>query len=403
MTELRDNPDTRASVSLTAGRSKRLESGHPWVYSNEIQLDAAAKSLSPGTIVTVKTADGRRLGVATFNPHTLIGLRLLDRDPGRIIDAGFFAARLTRALEIRRRLYPKGDFYRLVHAEADGLPGLIVDRYGATIVCQLNTAGMAALAGPLTDALKAVVHPDTILLGNDATGRQLEQLPDAVEIAMGSLPGSVQIAENDITYLAGLSQGQKTGWFFDQRENRARVAALAGGTTVLDAYCYTGGFGLLAAARGAADVLLIDRSADALRLAGEAARLNGVESRVRVQQGDAFEALAELDVQKQRFGLVVLDPPAFARAKKDLGPATRAYRKLVRLGASVTSRGGFLFIASCSHNVPLDVFGEAVRRGLQDAGRPGRLLAIGFAGADHPVHPALPESAYLKSHLLALD
>ncbi|HLY56062.1 MAG TPA: class I SAM-dependent rRNA methyltransferase [Stellaceae bacterium] len=397
-----DDLTTRPVVTLARGRSKRAEQGHPWIYSNEVALDAAAKALAPGTLVTVAISEGRRLGVATFNPHTLISLRVLDRDPGRRIDAGFFAARLSRALEIRKRLYAE-PFYRLVHAEADGLPGLVIDRYGDALVCQLNTAGMERLEPMLLEALDRVLSPELVVIRNDGAGRQLEGLPAETRTAKGTVPERTAVRENGAEFVTSLAASQKTGWFYDQRDNRAFVAGLAGGARVLDVYSYTGGFGVLAAKQGAAEAVLVDRSGGALALALEAARANGVGDRVQAREGDAFETLTALAEAKERFDVVVLDPPAFVRSKKDLGPGSRGYRKLVRLGAAATAKRGILFAASCSHNMPLDAFAEAVRLGLADADRTGRILRTGFAGPDHPVHPALPESAYLKAITLALD
>jgi 23S rRNA (cytosine1962-C5)-methyltransferase len=397
-----DDLATRPAVTLAPHKEKRAEQGHPWIYSNEAVLDNAAKALPAGTLVTVLTSHGRRLGVASFNPHPLVSLRLFDRDPGRRVDTAFFAARLKRALDIRDKLFNR-PFYRLIHAEADGLPGLIIDRYGSALVCQLNTAGMARLESELLQALDQVLKPAIVVLRNDSSARALEGLDCEVRVVRGALDGPLTVQENGAEYLADLSGGQKTGWFFDQRPNRAFMAGLAGGARVLDAYSYTGGFGVLAARHGAAEVTLLDRSEPALALALEAARRNGVADRVNSLTGEAFESLERLVAAKERFDLVLLDPPAFVKSKKDLGPGSRGYRKLARLGAALVGRGGFLMIASCSHNMTLDLFGEAVRQGVQDAGRTARLIHTGFAGPDHPTLPALPESAYLKALVLAVD
>ena len=397
-----DELATRPVVTLLPKAEKRAEHGHPWIYSNEVVLDAAAKALPPGTLVTILTSEGRRLGVASFSPHPLVSLRIFDRDPGRSIDAGFFAARLKRALELRTKLFAE-PYYRLIHAEADGLPGLVIDRYGTALVCQLNTAGMARLEPCLLDALDKVLKPEILVFRNDSPARQLEGLEPETRILRGTLAGPLQLRENGCLFLADLAQGQKTGWFFDQRANRSLVAALAPGARVLDAYSFTGGFGVLAASRGAAEVTLLDRSEPALALALQAAQLNDVAGRVKTMRGEAFDVLESLAASKERFDLVILDPPAFVKSKKDLGPGGRAYRKLARLGTALVGRGGFLFSASCSHNMAPDLFAEAVRQGIQDAGRNARLLFTGFAGPDHPVHPALPESAYLKGQLLAID
>ncbi|HVJ51669.1 MAG TPA: class I SAM-dependent rRNA methyltransferase [Aliidongia sp.] len=397
-----DDLATRPTITLAPRKEKRAEQGHPWIYSNEIVLDERAKALPPGTLVTVLTGAGRRLGVASFNFHPLVSLRLFDRDPGRRIDAGFFAGRLKRALEIRTRLFDE-PYYRLVHAEADGLPGLIIDRYGPALVCQLNTAGMALLEPELLKALDQVLKPEIVMLRNDSAARAMEGLETETRLVKGSLDGPFTVRENGMEFLADLAGGQKTGWFFDQRPNRAVTAALAKDMRVLDAYAYTGGFGVLAAGRGAAEVTLLDRSEPALALAVEAARRNGVADRVKTLQGDAFETLDRLVSAKERFDLVLLDPPAFVKSKKELGPGSRGYRKLARLGSALVGRGGFMMIASCSHNMALDPFVEAVRQGIQDAGRTARLIHTGFAGPDHPTLPALPESSYLKALVLAVD
>ena len=384
------------------GKHRRAEAGHPWIYANEVVLDAAAKTLTPGSIVSVFEAGGRPLGVATFNLHALVTLRLFDRNPTQRIDRSFLAERLARALAIREKLFPE-PYYRLIHAEADGLPGLIVDRYGPALVCQLNTAGMAALEAELLAALEMVLTPDIIVLRNDSPARALEGLESEIRVVKGTLNGALPVRENGCEFLADLSDGQKTGWFFDQRPNRAMVARLVQGARVLDAYTFSGGFGIQAAVAGAQNVTLLDRSEGSLALAARAAALNGVEGRCRTLRGEVFETLERLHAEGDRYDVVILDPPAFVKSRKDLAAGSRGYRKMVRLGAALVSRGGFLFAASCSHNMPVDLFAEAVGQGLRDAHRGGRILYSGGAGPDHPVHPSLPESAYLKCQLLALD
>jgi 23S rRNA (cytosine1962-C5)-methyltransferase len=397
-----DDPKARPAILLQPGRHRRAEAGHPWIYSNEVVMDAAAKALPPGTLVSLRTAGGDPLGIATFNPHTLVSARLLDRDVKRRIDADFFAARLESALTLRRRLYVE-PYYRLVHAEADGLPGMVADRYGEALVLQLNTAGMALLEAELVAACEAALAPKTILLRNDSPARALEGLEGELRLAKGAVAGPLELVENGARFLADPREGQKTGWFFDQRDNRRFVAALCPGARVLDLYGYTGGFAVQAAMAGAEAVLAIDRSEPALALAVEAAALNGVGPRCRFQRADVFGALDSLVAARERFDVVIADPPAFVKSKKDLGAGLRGYRKLARLAASLVAPAGVLFIASCSHNVEPPDFAEAVRRGLEDARRTGRILRSAGAAPDHPVHPWLPESAYLKAQLLALD
>ena len=397
-----DNPTDRPTVTLLPGHQKRALHGHPWIFSNEVQMDAAAKVLPAGSLVTLRTGDGRNLGVATFNPHTLVAARLLDRDAARRIDREFLARRLKRALAIRQRLYD-APFYRLIHAEADGIPGAVVDRFGDVLVAQLNTAGMTRLEPEILAALEAVLAPKAVVLRNDSPARALEGLSEEVRVAAGTLEGSIEVRESAARFEVDLVGGQKTGWFYDQRDNRAFMAKLAKGARVLDLYCFVGGFAIEAAVAGAVDVTGIDRSEPALALAGRSALLNGLGESCRFRRSEVFAELQTLASAGERFDVVISDPPAFVKSKKDLGPGLRGYRKLARLAAGVVAPQGYLFLASCSHNVVPEDFWEAARRGLEDAGRNARLLRSAGAAPDHPVHPHLPESAYLKALVLALD
>jgi len=389
-------------VRLLPGGHKRVQRGHPWVFSNEIAMSAAAKALPPGALVRLVTAQGAALGVAGFNPHSLIAARLLTCEPAETIDRTWIAARLARALALRERLYP-GGFYRLVHAEADGLPGLIVDRFGPVAVAQPNSAAMEKLWREIAAALVEVLAPAAIVVAAEGTARRLEGLVPLSEVVHGALDGPLAVEENGLTYFADPLAGQKTGWFYDQRDNRAFMAGLAGGARVLDAYCYSGGFAVACAAGGAAQVVGLDRSAPALALATWAATRNGVAARCDFRQAEVFAELERLDAAGERFEVVIADPPAFAKSKKELGAALRGYRKLARLAAAVTARDGFLFLASCSHHVTPEAFQAEVARGLHDTGRSARILRTAGAAADHPTHPFLPESAYLKALVLALD
>lgn len=392
----------RPTVQLRKGAQRRALAGHPWIYSNEIEMAPAVKALPPGSVVRIKAEDGRALGTAIFNPHSLIAGRLLDPDPELALDALFFARRLEHALALRERLYDK-PFYRLVHAEADGLPGVVLDRFDGHLVLQTNSAGMERLLDPLVEAIDTVLKPQSLLLRNDSPTRKLEGLETYVRPIAGALEGPLALEENGVRFLADPREGQKTGWFFDQRENRARVASLAEGLRVLDVYSYCGGFALTAAAAGAEEVTAVDRSEAALALAEQAAALNGLGSRCRFRRADAFTELETLAAAHQDFDIVVADPPAFVKSKKDLGQGSRAYRKLARLSAACVRPGGFLFIASCSHNMEAAAFAEEVRRGIHDLARTARILASTGAAPDHPVHPALPETAYLKGLLLQID
>ncbi len=389
-------------VRILPGHDKRLRGGGPWLYSNEVQMDRAAKSLERGSLVRLVSHDGKAMALAQFDPHSLICARVLTRNTEVVIDTRFFTRRVERALALRRRLFER-PFYRLVHAEADGFPGLIADRYGEILVLQINTNGMQRLETQLLEAFDAVLAPQAIVLRNDSAIRSLEGLPEEVRVVKGTVPARVELEENEVTFLADPLQGQKTGWFYDQRPNRAFAARLAEDLRVLDLFSYAGGFGLTALARGAKEATFVDRAEGALALARASAERQGVVERCTFLKKEVFDACAELAAEKARFGLVIADPPAFVKSKKDLAVGLRAYRKLAREAAGLVAEGGFLAIASCSHQVSEEDFGREVFAGIRAAGRGARLLYRGYAGPDHPVHPALPEGAYLKFHAYALD
>ncbi len=395
-----DQPSARPVLTIQPGRSRRLRAGHPWLFSNEIVMDAAAKALPPGGLVTVMDAGGEKLGVATFNPHSLIAVRLLSRDWAHSVDAAFLAERLRRAVALRDTLIGR-PYYRLIHAEADGLPGLIVDRYGDILTLQANTAGMELLQPLLLEALAEVLTPTGIVLKNDSPVRKLEGLELYERVARGTLAGPVELEENGARFLADLVDDQKTGWFYDQRDNRAAVARLARGRSMIDFYTYAGGFAVQAALAGATRVVAVDRSEASLALAAGAAALNGVS--LETVRADSFAEMERLAAAGERFGVVVSDPPAFVKSKKDAAAGAKGYRKMTRLAAALVEPQGFLLVASCSHHMPAEQFAEEVRHGLGQAGRSGRILRAAGAGPDHPLHPHLPESAYLKALLLQLD
>lgn len=387
-------------ISLQPNRHKRIAAGHPWVYSNEIVMDAAAKALPPGAIVHYHAANGKRLGTGSFHPHNLICGRLYART-AVTIDENWFAAQIRQALALREKLFPE-PYYRLVHAEADNLPGLIVDRYGDHLIAQLNTAAMEAQTPAILAALASVLAPRSITLRNDSSARLLEGLPQTVVTARGEAPGRIELLENNLRFVADTAAGQKTGWFYDQRHNRALVASFCRDARVLDVYCHTGGFALNAAAAGAASVTGIDASERALTCAAEAARRNGLADKTAWQRGDAYDLLAALAAQREQYDVVIADPPAFIKSRKDIGPGAKGYRKLARLAAALVRPGGYFFLASCSHHMNLAMLSEQIAGGIAEAGRGGQVLHTVFAAPDHPVHPHLPESAYLKGQLLRL-
>ena len=395
-----DNPAERPIIRFEKGRSKRFRSGHPWAFSNEIQMNAEAKALPKGSLVTLVDAGDEKLGVASFNPHSLIAARLLSSQWDQAIDVDFLAARLRRALALRDLLYPQ-TCYRLIHAEADGLPGLVVDRYNDVVVMQVNAAGMEVLTPLLIEALTQVLAPRVIVLKNDSHIRTLEGLELYDRVVVGELDGPVPVQENGLTYFADLVGGQKTGWFFDQRDNRAMMAALAKGRTALDVFTYAGGFAVALAAGGATQVTAVDRSAESLELAEKAAQANNLH--LTTVRAEAYAELARLAAAGEQFGVVVVDPPAFVKSRKDVAAGSKGYRKLARLAAPLVEPGGFLFAASCSHHMPADAFFAEITQGILQAGRSGRVLRTSGAGSDHPLHPLLPESAYLKAVLFQID
>jgi len=388
------------TIHLKPGHSRRLRGGHPWLFSNEIVMDADRLSLPAGTLAIAVDAGGERLGLGSFNPHSLIAMRLFARDPGTVIDQTFLEARLRRALRLRETLFAR-PFYRLVHAEADGLPGLIVDRYDDVLAVQANTAGIDRLLPDILAALIQILAPRAVLLKNDSPVRRLEGLELTQRMALGELDGPLALEENGVRFWADLTDGQKTGWFYDQRENRAAVAALAAGRRVADFYCYAGGFAVQAKMAGATQVLAIDRSEASLALANRAAASNEVQ--IETVRAESFAEMETMATAQEKFGVVVADPPAFVKSKKDLIAGAKGYRKMTKLAASLVEEEGFLMVASCSHHMTVEAFAQEVRLGLSAAGRSGRILRAAGAGADHPVHPFLPESAYLKALLLQLD
>ncbi len=389
-------------LSLLAGQDRRLRAGHPWIYANELKMDASAKSLDPGSPVRLTNAAGKAMAVAQFNPHSLIVARVMSRNQDATIDTAFLERRLGRALRLRERLFDQ-PFYRLVHAEADGLPGLVIDRFGKTLVIQANSAGMDRLKSELVDAIERVLDADRIIFRNDSPARVREGLDLGIEVVKGEMTEMIELLENDLTFFADPVGGQKTGWYFDQRDNRAFAAGLARDERVLDLFSYGGGFGITALKAGAKEAIAVDRSEAALALAKAAADINGLGEQLTCSREEGFAALDRLAGEKQRFGLVVVDPPSFVKSKRELKSGLKGYRKLTRAAAALVRDEGFLMIASCSHNVPVDMFRDEVRKGLSDAGRGGRLLRQSGAGADHPSHPMLPESAYLKCLAYILD
>lgn len=380
---------------LKKNEDRRLRAGHLWVFSNEVDtVKTALKGFAPGDLVQIVAAGGQFIGTGYVNPNSLIAARILSRDPRHAPDRSLLVHRLNVALSLRQRLYPK-PFYRLVFGESDGLPGLVVDRYGETLVVQITTAGMERMKADVVAALVKVVAPAAILMRNDVGIRDLEGLPLYTEAALGTVPDTVFVEEHGLRFEVPLSGGQKTGWFFDQYANRARLFPYVNGQRVLDICTYVGAWGVQAAAHGAAAVTAVDSSATALGWAQRNAKANGVE--LTLKESDAFDALKALRQAGEKFGVVVLDPPAFVKRRKDLSAGGEAYRRLNQLAMQVLERDAILVSCSCSHHMPQANLLDAIQSAARHLGRDAQVLEQGMQAPDHPVHPAIPETAYLKA------
>ncbi len=389
-------PDLPTLRLKPKAEARPIRHGFPWVFADEVVLDRRTRAIAPGSFARLEDGTRRALGVVTVNPHSKIIGRVMDHDPQAQIDRTWIAARLARALALRARLHD-APFYRLVHAEADGLPGLVIDRFGAAAVIQPNAAWAEHNFDLIAEALAEVTGVATIIRNGTGRARALEGLEEVTALHSGTLDGPVEVPMNGATYLADLLGGQKTGLFFDQRPNHAFAARLADGARVLDVFSHVGGFALAALAAGAAQALAVDSSHPALALAEGGAKASGVADRFATRQGDAFATLEALAGEGARFDLVICDPPAFAPNKDALAAGLRAYERVARLAAPLVAEGGYLVLCSCSHAADLAAFRTACTRGIGRGGRRAQLVHTGFAGPDHPQLPQLAESGYLKA------
>ena len=395
--------DLRKVVRLKPkAEARAIRHGFPWVYADELVTDRRTQSLPPGALAVLEDGERRPLGLVTVNVKSKIIARMLDRDPEAVIDESWFATRLVRALDLRERLFD-APYYRLIHAEADGLPGVVIDRFGDAAVIQPNAAWAETHIDALASALRKVTGVTTVIKNGTGRSRALEGLPEETTVLAGGVSGPIPVLMNGATYMADVMGGQKTGLFYDQRPNHAFAARLAKGARVLDVFSHVGGFALAALAGGAESALAVDASAAALTLATEGAAASGVAQRFATRQGDAFEVLEALGAEGARFDLVICDPPAFAPAKPALEAGLRAYERIARLAAPLVAPGGYLILCSCSHAADLSSFRNASARGIGRGGRRGQILHTGFAGPDHPLLPQLAESGYLKSLVFRLD
>lgn len=381
---------------LNSRAAQRVARGYPWVFRSDITNARDLGKFEPGAQCLFTDGNGRILASGYANPDTQLMARVLAMGEAPLIQE-LFETLFSTALAWRQKCFSGQDYYRLVHAESDGLPGLIIDRFGDTLVVQVNTAGMEALQSEWLPALQKTVPVKNIVFKNDGNTRSLEGLKETIEIVQGNIPenGRVLLSENGVKFYADVLQGQKTGWFFDQRPHRAWLANLAKDKTVLDVFSHTGGFGITAGAKGAHKITCVDSSAAALELVQANAALNGIEAKTSVIEGKAFDILPTLS--DHRFDVVSVDPPAFVKTKKDLVTGLKGYEKLARLSAPLVEKGGVMFFASCSSHPTEKEILEAVNLGCSNARRQATLVYSGTAGPDHPVHPMLPETRYLKA------
>ncbi len=388
---------------LKKHEDKRLRLGHLWVFSNEVDsLRSPLEGFAAGDLVVVCDSGAKPLGVAYVNPNALICARLLSRKANTSIGENFFKARLSQALALRERLFDQ-PYYRLVFGESDGLPGLVIDRFGSVLSLQITTAGMERHKDLLVKLLLELLAPTAILLKNDSSQRQVENLSQQPEVAYGELPERLLIEENGCRFLINVAEGQKTGWFYDHRLSRGQFAQWSHGLKVLDLFSYAGAWGISAAVAGAAEVTCVDSSESALALAAESAKLNRVDDKMQFVRSDVFEFLKQAREQNMHFDAVVLDPPALIKRKKDFKAGYEAYRRLNHMALQVLGNDGFLVSASCSHHLSRENLHEILRSSARHIDRHLVLFAGGGQGPDHPIHPAMPETEYLKTYFCSVS
>jgi 23S rRNA (cytosine1962-C5)-methyltransferase len=388
--------ETLPELRLKPREDRRLSAGHLWVFSNEV--DTARTPLTnfePGALCRVVSDRDKFLGTAYVNPASLISARILSRDAQHVPGKSLFVHRLQVAQSLRRALYEK-PFYRLAFGESDGLPGLVLDRFGDVIVGQIATAGMEAMKQDIQDAVAKVVNPEAFIWKNDSGARDLEGLDHYVETAFGTVPETATVDEGGIQFQVPLSGGQKTGWFFDQAANRAALRKYVGGARVLDVFSYLGAWGLGALRAGATEATCVDSSASALEALQATARANGLKP--NVVRGDAFDVMEAMAAEKRKFDVVVIDPPAFIKRKKDIPKGEAAYKRLNQLALQLLDRDGILVSCSCSYHLSPDSLVEAIQRAARHIGRFVQIVEVGGQAPDHPIHPAIPETRYLKAN-----
>ncbi len=387
------------TLRLKKGEERRLRQGHLWIYSNEIDTAATPlRQFEPGEPVIIEAANGKALGTGYVNPHSLIAARLLTRNVDTELGVRFFKQRLQQAEKLRT-LHFSAPYYRLAFGESDFLPGLVVDRHGDVLVVQMTTAGMERLRERIITALEALYDPTAIVLRNDLDSRKLEGLSLEDEV-ISTLQEEVIIEENGTRFILPVLGGQKTGWFYDHRESRRQLQQLVAGKRVLDVFSYLGGWGLEALNAGASEAVFVERSELALDHLERSAQLNGLSERITQYQGNVFEVLPQLISEGERFDVVIVDPPAFIKRRKDFKAGKQGYQRINELALRLLNPDGILVSASCSHHMPREVLREQLQRAARQIDRMAQVFFQGGQGPDHPVHPAMPETEYLKTFFL---
>jgi len=387
--------DVLPPLRLKHGEERRIAAGHAWVFSNEVDtMSTPLSAFEPGAICRLLSARDKFLGYAYINPHALICARLLSRDPQRPPGAQLLVQRLRTAQALRRALYER-PYYRLAFGESDGLPGVVLDRFDEVMVGQIATAGMEARKAEIQEAVQRVTGVATLVWKNDGGARELEQLPAYVEAAYGALPEALQVEESGLQFSIPWVAAQKTGWFYDQASNRHALRKYVGGARVLDVFSYVGAWGLGALRAGATEVTCVDASAQALQALQANATHNGLKA--ALLRGDAFEVLQTLHAQGRRFDVVVIDPPAFIKRRKDIPKGEAAYKRLNQLALQLLERDGILVSCSCSYHLEAEQLLGAIQRAARNLGRFVQVVEVGGQAPDHPLHPAIPETRYLKA------
>jgi len=402
MTKMHDeNAETGQLPLIVLGKNeeRRIRAGHLWVYANEIdKTRSPLKSFAAGDLVDIVSARQKWIGRGYVNPAALIAARIVTRSSRQKIDETLISSRIADALCLRERFYPEA-CYRLIYAESDRMPGLVVDRYRDVFVVQANTAGSDRLLSMICDGLVTAFNPTSIVARNDSSSRELEGLKTGVEVLHGSQPSDLRIVEGDCQFDIDVMTGQKTGWYFDQSINRDWLARHSKDQSVLDVCSYIGAWSIRALSGGADRALCIDSSDKALERARHNAKLNGFDTKLETRRGDALQTLKALDSEGRKFDTVVVDPPAFIRRKKSTRDGLTAYQKLNEAALALIKSDGLLVTCSCSYHASRDDFHNAIRRAGIARGRNLQLIHEGHQGPDHPVHPAMPETAYLKCQI----